>query len=238
MTDLEKTRAIYEWLVMEVQYDNYAASPEQTALGAETLKTYDSWFVEGVLNNRKAVCEGIAKTFLLLARIEGVPAIFVTGNSHAWNKVYLDGVWYGIDATHGGVEINGQYEMLTYDSFLFTDDYKESKGYATTSFADIIADQTFDFYSYFVLPYASQTEAQHDERHNLVATTQTEVFYLINRARSYSSNIDCDYITIEITSNVNNLIEGICAIQHLSYVEVNSQKDGYKVISILIPNSN
>ena len=72
MTNLEKVKAIYEWLVLNVEYDNVAASWSSTVT-PEEAKEYDSWYADGVFNNGVAVCEGIAKAFVILARIEGIP---------------------------------------------------------------------------------------------------------------------------------------------------------------------
>ncbi|MGN1208526.1 MAG: transglutaminase domain-containing protein, partial [Christensenellales bacterium] len=127
MTDFEKAKAIYDWLVLNVQYDKVAANTDSIS---QNWTSYDAWYPEGVFNNHKAVCDGIARSFLILARIENIASIRVSGyhngGGHAWNKVYIDGNWYGVDATHGNPDIGGEYEILTYTSFLFTDEYKQT----------------------------------------------------------------------------------------------------------------
>lgn len=145
MDTITKVKAIYDWLVLNVEYDNLAADDSQIA---SVWKKYDAWYLEGVFNNHKAVCDGIAKAFIVLCQIENIPAIRVDGNSHAWNKVYIDGKWYGVDATHGNLQVNGEYEIITYTGFLFTDAYKISKGYTTTDYAEVVADTIFDYYDY------------------------------------------------------------------------------------------
>lgn len=144
MSDIAKLRAIYEWLIMEVQYDNRAASENEIS---QSWQEYNAWFAEGVFINKKAVCDGICKAFLIMARIENIACVRVVGNSHAWNKVYVDGNWFGVDATHGNLAVSGQ-EVLTYTNFLFTDEYKEKAGYTATNYVNLIANTNFNIYEY------------------------------------------------------------------------------------------
>lgn len=122
MDDFDKLRAIYEWLILTVRYDHAATGID------EDWRYYDAWYPEGVFFRHTAVCDGIAKSFLILARIENIACIRVSGQvrgggGHAWNKVYLRGAWYGVDATHGNFS-GGGAEYLTYTSFLFSDAYQ------------------------------------------------------------------------------------------------------------------
>lgn len=47
----------------------------------------------------ETVCTGYAKTMSLLLNSNGVPAITVRSNTHAWNMVNIDGTWYESDTT-------------------------------------------------------------------------------------------------------------------------------------------
>jgi hypothetical protein len=153
MSDTDKLFAIYTWLVMNVNYDYLAYhKAENNTITATQSREYDSWFADGVFNNGKAVCEGYAKALLIMARIENIPCIYVTGNNHAWNKVFIDGNWYGIDATHGDMaDKENNYEILSYTEFLFTDSYKESAGYTTSDHEELAATTMFNFYDYFTI---------------------------------------------------------------------------------------
>lgn len=124
MSDTEKLRAIYEWLILNVSYDYGAAGDDEISA---VWHRYTAWYAEGVFDSRLAVCDGIAKAYLIMARIENIACIRVSGTQigaggHAWNKVYVDG-WYGVDATHGNLGV-GDTELMTLTSFLFTDEYK------------------------------------------------------------------------------------------------------------------
>ena len=154
MDDFTKLRAIYEWLALSVQYDN---------LAADTLKAnpefdatvYDSWYAEGVFDNNKAVCEGYAKAFIILAGLEGIPAIFVSGNGHAWNRVLLDGNWYVLDATHADVHV-GEKEVFSYGQFLITDAEKTNRGYTSEDYKNCAAVTEFNAFELMKYDYLSE----------------------------------------------------------------------------------
>ena len=195
MNDVDKLRAIYEWLIMNIQYDNFAAS---ASLATEVARTYDSWSPEGVFRNGKAVCEGYAKALLIMAGIENIPVVYVTGNGHAWNKTYVGGHWYGIDATHGNVENTTlQKEILTYNSFLFTDTFKTAAGYTTTDFSDIEATEVFNFYDYITLEYNSST-------FDLQIDSADELTKLFRLADAYNANNELFYYTVEFALSSSN----------------------------------
>ena len=131
MNDYEKTKAIHDWLVMNVIYDQELAD----LFSVESdLKKYNGFYLEGVFLDHSAVCEGIAKAFAAMANIEGIPCVVVTGKSainpngpgHAWNKIYVDGNWYVIDATSDGT-IVGENEVLSYEHFMISEAIMKEK---------------------------------------------------------------------------------------------------------------
>ncbi len=60
------------------------------------------------LDGGVAVCEGYAKSFMILCREFNIPAILVIGEAggvaHMWNYVQVNGGWYAVDATWDDVE--------------------------------------------------------------------------------------------------------------------------------------
>lgn len=95
-------------------------------VNTDYLQKLKSFSIEGVLDDKSAVCEGISYAFMLLARIEGIECYQITGDAvnngsrvaHAWNKVVLkDGKCYCIDATWGNVTIN-ETRFVTHRYFL------------------------------------------------------------------------------------------------------------------------
>lgn len=147
MTDIQKARAIYDYLILNVAYD-YDASADSSIVSE--WNNYRIWYAEGALLDGKAVCDGFCKAYIILAEIENIPAIRVTGNKHAWNRVYLNNNWYGVDATHGNLKAgytDGFFEALTYNNFMFTDEYKTSLGYTSNDYTDYKATTAYDIYA-------------------------------------------------------------------------------------------
>ena len=119
MTDYDKVLAIYEYLIDTVEYDY------------DALKNQDPndvcFFLEGVFEYNRAVCDGYSKAFVLLCRIEGIECLrdygsdYSTGGTtyHAWNYVKIDGTWYAVDATAGDpVYEDIKAEVADYSRFL------------------------------------------------------------------------------------------------------------------------
>lgn len=188
MTSIEKLRRIYEWIVLNVEYDNAALdyhdqlvrSGYTSSQISQELKKYDSWYVEGVINNQKAVCEGFAKTLLIMARLENIPAIYVTGNGHAWNRVMIDGKWYGIDATHGSPSVNN-FEVLSYSQFMFTDDIKTLRGYTVDNYSGFDAETVYNIY---------ENMKFNSNDFDLMINNEEELEKLLKYVKNYTISLD------------------------------------------------
>jgi hypothetical protein len=137
MNDVQKVKAIHDWLVMNVVYDADLLDLLNTK--PATVSKYNGFYLEGVFLDNKAVCEGISKAFTVMCNVEGIPCVSVEGKQtknprgvgHAWNKVFVDDEWYIVDATGDGIIINDKYEVLSYEKFLisevdFKDEYTET----------------------------------------------------------------------------------------------------------------
>lgn len=197
MNDFDKLRAIYEWLILNVEYDNKALALADSGKSVIELMEYDAWYAEGVFNNGVAVCEGYAKAFLILAKLENIPTIIVSGNSHAWNKVLYNGNWYGVDATHGNPSIKNTsssktYEAFTYSEFMFTDSYKSSLHYTSTKYTNFKAETVFNVYDRLVYSYNLET-------FDLFINSKEELTFVLKYADSQAKNIESasTYVTFE-----------------------------------------
>ena len=108
MTDLQKARAIYEYLVMNIIYDKEVL--KKASAGEANMNLYHSFYLEGVFNDKLAVCDGLSKAYVSLLNMEGISCVRVTGESvkdqisHAWCKVCIDNKWYIVDPTNGGMQ--------------------------------------------------------------------------------------------------------------------------------------
>ncbi len=122
MTDYEKLLSIYEYLTWAVEYDYDTYYGDDDGWHRNT-----SFYLEGVFEASRAVCDGKAKAFVLFAAIEGIECVrdfgknLVTGVGHAWNYVKLDGLWYLVDTTAGDAFVDGEIGEFFGDSAEFTD---------------------------------------------------------------------------------------------------------------------
>ena len=94
-SDIEKARKVQNWLISTIDYDN----------SDEAKNKHD---IYGALHDRKAVCEGYARSFKYIMEKIGVPCILVSGTgtnsegmteSHAWNYIQINYNWYAVDVT-------------------------------------------------------------------------------------------------------------------------------------------
>lgn len=87
MNDHQKEKAIHDYIVANVAYDT-------------TLQKFSAY---EALKNGLTVCSGYAQLAYKMLNQSGIEAKIVvgTGNgeSHAWNLVKLDGIWYHLDCT-------------------------------------------------------------------------------------------------------------------------------------------
>lgn len=115
MSDLEKVKAIHDYLVLTVQYDY------QHYLNNDVPK--DSYGVYGALVNNTAVCDGYSKSMQLLLKRVGVQSIYVTGfgngESHSWNLVKINGKYYHVDATWDD-PVPNKTGVVNYNYFLLS----------------------------------------------------------------------------------------------------------------------
>ena len=98
MSDIEKERAVYEWLTSNCKYDYRHYDVPNNA-------PRESYEAIGTILSRKAVCLGFANAFQLFMDILDIECITVVGaafdseEDHAWNMVRIDGIWYCVDTT-------------------------------------------------------------------------------------------------------------------------------------------
>ena len=92
MSDYEKERAVYDWMVQNLAYDEGALVVIPTS-GSDSDNPY------GVLKYHNAVCVGYATTFRLFMQMLDIPCMVVHNNDlyHSWDLVQLDGHWYHVD---------------------------------------------------------------------------------------------------------------------------------------------
>lgn len=128
-SDYDKFKAVTNWIVSNVRYDE----------DNETKYQHD---LTGAVLDGLAVCDGYAGTFYYMANAVGLNALFEDGitNSnrirHAWNLVEIDGTYYYTDPTNAYFKEDGEpgsevlhgpkyfFSLYTPDSNTIEDSYK------------------------------------------------------------------------------------------------------------------
>ncbi len=122
-------REVHDFIVENTEYD-------------ETVSKSNIYNIYGTLINKEAVCEGYAKTFKYILDRLNIPCIIACGigqnskgqtESHAWNYVKLNDVWYAVDATwddpviigNGSVTNEMRYHYFLKGSNTFFKDHTE-----------------------------------------------------------------------------------------------------------------
>jgi hypothetical protein len=105
MSDREKVTVLNDWIAQNADYDDAALASIATGTYLGVPPGYEnSWNAAGVLLDKTGVCASYAYAFNALANAAGVETVVVTGEvvsggSHAWNKVRIDGAWLAVDPT-------------------------------------------------------------------------------------------------------------------------------------------
>ncbi|MFD0962064.1 transglutaminase domain-containing protein [Paenibacillus chungangensis] len=95
-TDAEKVKAIYQFIITTIKYDEKLA---------KTVTTDYLPDIDQTLSEKKDICYGYAALFGAMMRSLDVPTKLVMGEAddiktyHAWNEVFLNGEWVVIDTT-------------------------------------------------------------------------------------------------------------------------------------------
>lgn len=144
-TEEERVRAVHDLLSSKVIYDRNSIDNTNTIGKSEEYKYAHS--ILGVMLNKKAVCEGIAKAFKYLLNAIDIGCIVVTGAvahsslfisgtdiNHAWNLVKIEGDNYYTDVTWDIAEVNNNH--ISYNYYNLTEiqmrkDHFEFEGFPT-----------------------------------------------------------------------------------------------------------
>lgn len=117
-TDMEKVKAIYDYIIKNIKYDNKKASSVAKGYIPDADKT---------LSSQSGICYDYASLFAVMTRFSGVPTKLVMGykndikDYHVWNEVLIDGKWKIIDPTYDA--------SMKLDMFKNKDEYKIVKYY-------------------------------------------------------------------------------------------------------------
>ena len=94
LTDEEKVKVAYNWVLNNITYD-YNCNP-----------VYQHSDLDKTLQTKKGICYDIANLFTAICRSQNIPCYSVDGYrkddyqyKHTWNRVYIGGAWYNVDIT-------------------------------------------------------------------------------------------------------------------------------------------
>lgn len=120
MTDLEKIKAIHDYIIVHTRYDEEHAEAIKSGLHEDFPS--DSNTAYGVLFNGKAICSGYTDAMALFLDKLGFKNYKIFSMKHTWNCVYIDGVWKHLDLTWDDPVTNTGEDRLEYNFFLITDE--------------------------------------------------------------------------------------------------------------------
>lgn len=113
---IQKVLAIHDYLVNNVVYDK-----DELYQSKSSVVTHTAY---GAIVDKKAVCEGIAYAFCLLAKKAGINATvvngIVNGGRHAWNMIQIGSEYYHIDVTWD-IKSHPDASVKIYDYFCLSD---------------------------------------------------------------------------------------------------------------------
>ncbi|ALS29773.1 transglutaminase [Paenibacillus sp. 32O-W] len=134
MNDHEKVKAIHDWIVRRLAYD-------------ESLRHYTAY---EALDSGLAVCQGYALLAYKMLTMAGIEAKIAEGavdtGEHVWNMVRLDGRWYHLDVTWDD-PLPDRGDAVSYRYYLLTDaemrrDHRWERSYpeAPAEYREALAD--------------------------------------------------------------------------------------------------
>ncbi len=211
MSDQEKVKAIYDWGSYFLTYDLEAAVRSTSdAIAA----TYDAFYLEGVLDNQRGVCDAFSKLFTLLVNMEGILCKRVIGPAfseyqnpvigsvgHAWNLVQIDHMWYTIDPTGSNAIFQNEGVAATSHFFYLVTDNKHldfyGDGYRRYAYPDI--DSVLD-YNYFSKTHYDPSRLP-SSSNDLVMDDINEFIDYLTYAKSLPTNDDYPHLSAEVIIN-------------------------------------
>lgn len=143
-TDVEKFRAIYSWICMNIKADYYMYKRINSARKRHKKdsiayaiwnKNYSKKVFKRLLNNKKTMCTGYAYLLKVMTNLINIECKIVNGyvrNSssnvltlenpnHSWNAVKINNKWYLADATlsSGYLDLNNNAFVFDYNDGYF-----------------------------------------------------------------------------------------------------------------------
>lgn len=161
MTELEKIRAIYNWIGTNSYIDfKYLIKNNEDGdvFPFKNCAHIRAFYAEGILIDHLGVCSSFSKAYLILLKMEGITAVHTIGYQdpnvkttfHEYVYIKYGNYWYFSDAERGPV---GENFVLTSIFFLMASPLKEKTSTTQEIYPDLLFADSFLFEMYESINY-------------------------------------------------------------------------------------
>ena len=139
LTRRQKLKYVHDWLITSVAYD-YKGLKKRRREPMSYAMTYLAYLSNeyGAIIDGEAICEGYSAAFKVIVdelirrkALKGVECDIAVNDSHAWNRVWLDGHWYNVDVTWDDFGVEDFFYGISSEYFLVSDKNHKIKRYDT-----------------------------------------------------------------------------------------------------------
>lgn len=106
MTTSDKIKVFHDYIINNTVYDTEAKDESYTAYN--------------LITTGKSICGGYSDIMAIYLNNLGVKNYKITSPNHVWNLVYVDGIWYHIDATWDDPITNDNKQYLIHNFYMIT----------------------------------------------------------------------------------------------------------------------
>ncbi len=163
-TTFEKLKVFHDYLVYNSTFE--LKEDGSFDYNASIYNAFGSGEAQGNIQ-----CAGYAKAVQYLCDKAGISSMVVTGETnegqtHAWNVVDVDGVWYNFDVTWDDPILSTpNYKNIRYNFFLVPDSYIHNKTHMHVSQKKL---SSGDYVTYFTPPACTETAQNYFIKNGLV----------------------------------------------------------------------
>lgn len=220
MSEYEKEKAVYEWMVDNLGFDT-GMLPVIPTTQADCDNPY------GVLKYKNAVCVGYATTFRLFMQMMDIPCMVVhdTSEGHSWDLVQLDKNWYHTD-------IYSDQGNVKYVNFNMNDEMCEmSHDWDRTFFPaaeslkyNVIYNNAKEEKDIYNIPKLIKEALTKDEKYialklsSTISDTDATIAYQMVDYLNYSMQMTEKYMNYKLICNFAKLDEGYLFIVSISKI--------------------
>ncbi|MGQ1947590.1 transglutaminase domain-containing protein [Geofilum sp. OHC36d9] len=234
----EKTRAIYAWIALNVEYDVKALKTSTKSISysystpeekAEIEKKIENDLAAKTLRTRKGVCQGYSTLFKVLCDLSDIECKIITGTAkimpqdigkktmqtnHAWNAVKINETWHLVDVTWGAGHLDtqdGRFAKNYTDVYFFMKPEKFFLKHYPENPDWLLIKKTASDFANLPLYYSLNTNIEIAEPKNGVIKMQKNNTVTIALKNRKNENITFSFNnTVKAKEIVPNIKNGVC----------------------------